>query len=275
MLIRQLFFIASSAYIVYLMKIKFRPTLDPAIDTLRLEYLVGPCAVLALIFNYRFDFLEVMWAFSIYLEAVAILPQLFILQRTGEAETITTQCVGAGGDGADRSATSPRWPRIALCVRLLRAESLLTTRSAELAVEVRGRRHLARRAHAADTSRKTRSTRSQSLPGWYRRACGLRATELTRQWPLRPFSIRPPPLTRSAGLHLRVLEQSHARAEGALLAGSPAPDRVFEISTDHRSSSCRREPVVVDPREHAARSRGQRRSSGPICCSSTYAAERT
>ena len=91
---RQLFFIASSAYIVYLMKIKFRPTLDPAIDTLRLEYLVGPCAVLALIFNYRFDFLEVMWAFSIYLEAVAILPQLFILQRTGEAETITTQCVG-------------------------------------------------------------------------------------------------------------------------------------------------------------------------------------
>ena len=33
-----------------------------------------------------------MWAFSIYLEAVAILPQLFILQRTGEAETITTQC---------------------------------------------------------------------------------------------------------------------------------------------------------------------------------------
>ena len=49
----KLFFIASSAYIVYLMKIKFRPTLDPAIDTLRLEYLVGPCAVLSLIFNYR------------------------------------------------------------------------------------------------------------------------------------------------------------------------------------------------------------------------------
>ena len=30
-----------------------RPTQDPAIDTLRLEYLIAPCAVLALIFNYR------------------------------------------------------------------------------------------------------------------------------------------------------------------------------------------------------------------------------
>ena len=31
-----------------------------------------------------------LWAFSIWLESVAILPQLFMLQRTGEAETITT-----------------------------------------------------------------------------------------------------------------------------------------------------------------------------------------
>jgi len=103
----KLFFIASSAYIVYLMKIKFRPTLDPAIDTLRLEYLVGPCAVLSLIFNYRFDFLEVMWAFSIYLEAVAILPQLFILQRTGEAETITTHYMAALA--AYRALYLPNW----------------------------------------------------------------------------------------------------------------------------------------------------------------------
>lgn len=30
-----------------------RPTQDPAIDTFRLEYILGPCAVLALIFNYK------------------------------------------------------------------------------------------------------------------------------------------------------------------------------------------------------------------------------
>ena len=49
----QLFFIGSSAYIIYLMHFRFKATLDPAIDTLRLEYLLGPCAVLALIFNYH------------------------------------------------------------------------------------------------------------------------------------------------------------------------------------------------------------------------------
>lgn len=31
-----------------------------------------------------------MWTFSIYLESVAILPQLFMISKTGEAETITT-----------------------------------------------------------------------------------------------------------------------------------------------------------------------------------------
>ncbi|KAK4701433.1 ER lumen protein retaining receptor, partial [Phenoliferia sp. Uapishka_3] len=86
----KVFFIGSAGYVVYLMKFKFKPTQDPAIDTLRLEYLLGPCAVLALIFNYRFSPSELLWAFSIYLEAVGILPQLFMLQRTGEAETITT-----------------------------------------------------------------------------------------------------------------------------------------------------------------------------------------
>lgn len=71
----KLFFIASSAYILYLMKIRFRwdylqesilslnalsrPTNDPSIDTFRLEFLLGPCAVIALIFNYKFNFTEV------------------------------------------------------------------------------------------------------------------------------------------------------------------------------------------------------------------------
>lgn len=103
----KLFFISSSLYILYLMKMRFRPTHDPAIDTIKLEYLLGPCAVLALIFNYKFTFLEIMWAFSIYLEAVAILPQLFMLQRTGEAETITTHYLFALG--AYRALYIPNW----------------------------------------------------------------------------------------------------------------------------------------------------------------------
>jgi len=103
----KLFFIASSCYILYLMKIQFRPTQDPAIDTFRIEYLLGPSFVLSLIFNYKLSLMEVLWSFSIFLESVAILPQLFMLQRTGEAETITTHYLAALG--AYRALYIPNW----------------------------------------------------------------------------------------------------------------------------------------------------------------------
>ncbi|GAA5828485.1 hypothetical protein JCM5353_002692 [Sporobolomyces roseus] len=103
----KLFFIGSAGYVVFLMRVKFRPTQDPAIDTIKLECLAGPCLVLALIFNYGFNPMEILWAFSIYLEAVAILPQLFMLQRTGEAENITTHYLFALG--AYRALYVPNW----------------------------------------------------------------------------------------------------------------------------------------------------------------------
>lgn len=37
--------------------------------------------------------LQVFWAFSIYLEAVAILPQLVLLQRSGNVDNLTGQYV--------------------------------------------------------------------------------------------------------------------------------------------------------------------------------------
>ncbi|KAF9012679.1 ER lumen protein retaining receptor-domain-containing protein [Cyathus striatus] len=103
----KLFFIASSCYILYLMRYKYRPTHDPSIDTFRIEYLLGPCLVLALIFNYKFSPSEILWSFSIFLESVAILPQLFMLQRTGEAETITTHYLAALG--MYRALYIPNW----------------------------------------------------------------------------------------------------------------------------------------------------------------------
>lgn len=41
--------------------------------------------------------LQILWTFSIYLEAVAILPQLFMISKTGEAETITSHYLFALG----------------------------------------------------------------------------------------------------------------------------------------------------------------------------------
>lgn len=84
-----------------------RPTHDPSIDTFKIEYLVVPCAILGFIFNYHFKPSEILWSFSIFLEAVAILPQLFLLQRTGEAETITTHYLAALG--AYRAFYIPNW----------------------------------------------------------------------------------------------------------------------------------------------------------------------
>lgn len=84
-----------------------RPTHDPSIDTFRVEYLLGPCFILGFIFNYKFVPTEILWSFSIFLEAVAILPQLFLLQRTGEAETITTHYLAALG--VYRALYIPNW----------------------------------------------------------------------------------------------------------------------------------------------------------------------
>jgi hypothetical protein len=84
-----------------------RPTHDPSIDTFRVEYLIAPSLILALLFNYSYSLIEVFWSFSIFLESIAILPQLFILQRTGEAETITTHYLAALG--AYRGLYIPNW----------------------------------------------------------------------------------------------------------------------------------------------------------------------
>lgn len=53
------------------------------------------------------DFFKILWTFSIWLESVAILPQLFMLQRTGEADTITTHYLFALG--AYRALYIPNW----------------------------------------------------------------------------------------------------------------------------------------------------------------------
>jgi hypothetical protein len=45
----------------------------------------------------RFFMLQVLWTFSIYLESVAILPQLFLVSKTGEAESITSHYLFALG----------------------------------------------------------------------------------------------------------------------------------------------------------------------------------
>lgn len=90
-------FIASSLGTLYLMYLKFRATYDHNHDSFRIEFLLIPCVLLALLINHDFTVLEVLWTFSIYLESVAILPQLFLVSKTGEAESITSHYLFALG----------------------------------------------------------------------------------------------------------------------------------------------------------------------------------
>lgn len=103
----KLLFLGTSGYTIYLMTTAYKPTHDPNLDTFRVQYLLGGSAVLAIILPYKYTPYEIIWAFSIWLESVAILPQLFLLQRTGEAETITTHYLFALG--SYRALYIPNW----------------------------------------------------------------------------------------------------------------------------------------------------------------------
>uniref|UniRef100_A0A1I7T8N4 ER lumen protein-retaining receptor n=1 Tax=Caenorhabditis tropicalis TaxID=1561998 RepID=A0A1I7T8N4_9PELO len=82
---------------VYLMFFKFRSTYMRESDTFRIELLIIPSIALAFLINHDYAPFELLWTFSIYLEAVAILPQLFLLQSTGSAEVITAHYLFALG----------------------------------------------------------------------------------------------------------------------------------------------------------------------------------
>jgi ER lumen protein retaining receptor len=83
-------FISATVSTCYLILAKFKATYDANHDSFRVEFLVVPVAGLAVLVNHELSPMEVLWTFSIYLESVAILPQLFMISKTGEAESITS-----------------------------------------------------------------------------------------------------------------------------------------------------------------------------------------
>ena len=92
----KLLFIGASCSIVYFMRFGApqKATYNPELDAFPVQYLLGPCALLGLMINQDHTSpFEMIWAFSIYLEAVAILPQLFMLQKQGGAESLTSHYV--------------------------------------------------------------------------------------------------------------------------------------------------------------------------------------
>lgn len=122
----KLIYIACSYATVYLIYMKFKATYDGNHDTFRVEFLVVPVGGLSFLVNHDFSPLEILWTFSIYLESVAILPQLFMISKTGRRRpsppttcsswASTAPCTSSTGSGASTSRASstslPWWPAL-------------------------------------------------------------------------------------------------------------------------------------------------------------------
>jgi len=96
--VMKVLYIASTASIVYMIRLSqpICSTYDKAQDTfLHWKFAAAPCAVIATITalmggGFRSTtMMDILWTFSIYLEAIAILPQLIVLQRYREVENLT------------------------------------------------------------------------------------------------------------------------------------------------------------------------------------------
>lgn len=97
----KVLYIGTTASIIYTIRYQepIKSTYDKSQDTfLHWKFAVAPCVLLAVITHLigastgkteMMDFVELLWTFSIYLESIAILPQLIVLQRYREVENLT------------------------------------------------------------------------------------------------------------------------------------------------------------------------------------------
>jgi len=101
----KVFFVGATAATVYLMKFQkpYCMTYDSENDSFNIFFLIIPCVILAFVWNIAFTPFEIVWAFSIYLESVTIIPQVVMVQRfakehSGSIENLTSDymfCLGS------------------------------------------------------------------------------------------------------------------------------------------------------------------------------------
>lgn len=106
----KLFFIGSSIYIIMLLQnakntVAYKEMILK--DTFKVRYILAASGVLALLFNERFTVIDILWSFSLWLESIAILPQLFMLSKTRKAPSLTIHYIFALG--LYRALYIPNW----------------------------------------------------------------------------------------------------------------------------------------------------------------------
>jgi len=93
----KVLYIFTTSLVIYTIKVKepIASTYDKAQDSfLHWKFGVAPCFTIAFITHlfqkgFSINIMDMLWTFSIYLESIAILPQLIVLQRYREVENLT------------------------------------------------------------------------------------------------------------------------------------------------------------------------------------------
>ncbi|KAL3517837.1 hypothetical protein ACH5RR_020426 [Cinchona calisaya] len=92
--------LVSTLWVIYMIRFKLKSTYIAELDNMPIYYLVVPCAILAVIshpYTYHALINRILWAFCVYLEAVAVLPQLQMMQNAKMIEPFTAHYVFALG----------------------------------------------------------------------------------------------------------------------------------------------------------------------------------
>ncbi|XP_026806591.1 malate dehydrogenase, cytoplasmic-like isoform X2 [Rhopalosiphum maidis] len=93
----KIVFLTLSYITLHLMFYTFKSTYDHKNDRFRIVYLIVPSLVLSFVFVHVYTVVEIVWTYSIYLESVAIVPQLFMVPRTSQDESFISHYLFALG----------------------------------------------------------------------------------------------------------------------------------------------------------------------------------
>ena len=113
--------LAATGGVVYALRGPLKATYQKEFDTMHNLMVIVPCLVLAVFVHpsTRHNFvLRMMWAFCVYLEAVSVLPQLRMMQKSGHVEKFTAHYVFALG--LSRFVAASHW-----ILQLLEGNSML------------------------------------------------------------------------------------------------------------------------------------------------------
>ena len=93
--VMKIVFISFTGYTIYLMKFKkpYSLSLDRDADALPHYYLYAAALLAAILVHKSLNPLDFLWSFSIWLEALAILPQLYMINKLRDIENITAHYV--------------------------------------------------------------------------------------------------------------------------------------------------------------------------------------